>query len=756
MKISKPQQLVVLTAPVKFGRRSSLGISAGFGFRLSDARIIAHETEIWSALEQAPLSFRVLDEAMPKAFAEWMMAGHAQTLVSEETATASWAVRVEVGDCRKEIVCRAPKPMGGNFEARRSLALDFANAYGGEGFTANPVGRGHASRLPEEQPGLSLPEHYGNEGEFLAATGPMDPRWAQRAAYVSRKKRDLALDSEHREHLGWPETMDRRFFQMAPRDQWSADDHWPLVCSYALVGVGQDGEGVAGQLPPLDIRGVLRRKDEKLFETISFKRQTLWFFPDRDLGVVLFSGAVEIDDLLSDEIEHLALAIGEGGVSVAWEDLAAVASRREDVKRSPVEGIRDDELLPPAGRGWAWEYLLTPDEHPSIALQCRAYEQVRERMQHYRSIVDAAEAAAAKAGEQDLEAVGRQTRLLMAGTNLPETEMDKQDWRRLLESWPRDRRREDLIIRKADLSHMKFAGQTWLGVQLVDVDLSGCCFRDVDFKNTVFMGCSLAGASFENCSLDSCHFNESRFSESRWKLVQLATVQFVDCEFDSMSVNGGTWKNTFFSRSSGGALALHDLVCENVQMQACTFPSMYLKRCQCEGHAFIDCELAALGSNDSHWKKCSWLACRMHDSRLEYSRFSICVFVDACDLSGACWCHCYFEKLFLGDARFSGSQCECCTCTEMISTGLKAGDSHWVACDMSRSNLMHAYFVGARFERSALKDANLYGADLRSSQVRHSNLIGTNLGLVQRDRNWPRYWQDNLTNGAVEYPRRSA
>ena len=98
MKFSKPQQLLVLTAPVKFGRSSHLGVTVGFGFRLSDPRILAHETEIWAAMESAPMSFKALDEGMPKPFAEWLMAGHARRPAKEE-AEGQWRVQGSVRGC---------------------------------------------------------------------------------------------------------------------------------------------------------------------------------------------------------------------------------------------------------------------------------------------------------------------------------------------------------------------------------------------------------------------------------------------------------------------------------------------------------------------------------------------------------------------------------------------------------------------------------------------------------------------------------
>lgn len=751
MKFSKPQHLLVLTAPVKFGRSSHLGVTVGFGFRLSDPRILAHETEIWAALESAPMSFKALDEAMPKPFAEWLLAGHARRPANLE-ADGKWRVQLGVDDCHKEIFCHLPGEQAAAADA--AIPLDYVNAFGGAGFLANPVGMGHESAERRDKPLLRLPDRYGQENEFLAATGPLDTRWAQRAAHVSRKKKDLTLDTDHRSHLGWPETMDRRFFQMAPRDQWARGDSWPVTCAYSLHGVGEGGAGFVGQIPPLEAQAIYRRADSQEFAELPLKRQTLWFFPDRDVGAVLFTGLLDVDDMLGDEIGHLLVALSEFGTPYPLNYLSVVARRREDSSCNQIEGMRDEVLLPPAGRGWAWEYLLLPEDHPRVAQPARPYARVRERMQHYLGMVAAAAEATDKAKTQDIAQVKEQTRALIRGEGLPETEADKMDWRRQLAAWPRERRRDDLIIRNADLSGLDFSGQSWQGSQLINVDLSGCRFVDVDLRNMLMLGCKLDGASFENAVFDSCHLSECSLTWTRWKATQLATVQFIECDFTACTVQESQWKTTFFSESRGSQLSFARVACDSVQMQKCSFPALSFAESTVDGHVFLDCQLPGLQVSQSVWRKTSWVACQLAGSQFVDSRFTTAVLADACDISGSRWTQCLFEKVFLGAARFNGGICEHCTWVEATMNALQASGSQWIGCDLRQGNLMHADFSGSRFQASALRDANLYGADLRASEIHASNLIGANLGYVRREKNWQKKWKDNLMGRVIEVPRR--
>lgn len=753
MKYSKPQHLLVLNAPVKFGRSSHLGVTVGFGFRLSDPRILAHETEIWSALEGAPMSFKALDEAMPKAFAEWLMAGHAQQVSGRESIADEWRVHVSVGDCHKEIQCHSPAaaPTGPAGDEVRRVALDYVNAYGGEGFLPNPVGLGHAN---DGRPAIKLPAHYGTDHRFSAATGPQDTRWAQRSAFVSRKKKDLSIHGDHRSHLGWPENMDRRFFQMAPSDQWSRAESWPADCSYALSGVGERGMGFDGRIPPLEAQAIFRRVGEQSFQALPLRRQTLWFFPDRNLGAVLFSGLIDVEDMLADEIDHMLVALAECGTPYPLTYLSAVANAREAEASKMVEGMKDDTLMPPAGRGWAWEYLLSPEDHPNAGPEIRNYQQVRERMRKYMGVVASAATAAAKAKEQNIDDVKQQTRALMRGEGLPTTDMDKMDWRRELESWPKEKRRDDLTIRNADLSGMDFSGQSWQGVQLINVQLKHCRFQDADLRNLVVVGGSLEGAGFENAVLDSCHFSDCELVKSRWQDCQLSVVQFVDCALANSSVRGGHWKNCFISGGRGGELSVEKAHWESVQIQECDLPSASFVASRLDGQIFLDSKLPSLAIRDSTLNKASWVACQLIGSQFLDSRFLTVVFADKCTLSQSRWKQCVFEKVFLGDAAFDGGVSERCTWVEATMNALDARESQWIACDMRRGNLMHANLCGARMDATALKDANLYGADLTASEFHSCNLIGANLGFVRRETNWQKRWKDNLMGRVIDAPRR--
>lgn len=758
MKVIKPQHLIVLMAPVKFGRQSQLGITAGFGFRLSDARILLHEAEVWTALETAPMSFKLLDEAMAKPYAEWLLAGFAVARQADAAGGAvQWTAEVVVGDSHKKIDCHQQFGLMRNAEGLVRLELDYANAYGGPDCPDNPVGRGYGVAFPrgDSAPSLTLPGDHREEVQSMAATGPLDTRWRQRAQFVSHKKRDLAPASENREHPGWPEKMDRRFFQLAPPDQWLATDNWPVSVPFSLTGMGKEGQGYRGVTPPLAGQLVVRRKGESVFEEVQLKRQTLWFFPDRDLGVILFNGVLPVSDMLSDELDCLVGALSEIESPHQYEHLVEVAARRLDLERNGTDGMRDDELLPPASSGWAWEYLLMPEDHPRTMQKPRPYHEVVKRMAHYAAVVRSAEDAASQAKAQDMKANDECALSLMRGHGLPPSDMDKTEWRKELSGWPRDKRRDDLVIRNADLSQSDFSGQSWQGVQFLGCDLSRCNWQDADLRNLIFINCQIDNAVFDRAVLSSCRFDSCLLTGSVWEEALLSSVHFEKCDFSQARLKGGAWQNCFVIEGTGSQFQLLNVKCDGVMFKDSSLPGICVRACQLTNHAFLVCDMRGLNAMDCLWEKCSWVETNMSAAIVENNIFTTCVFADGCDISASRWIECEFVKVSLVETSLANSLSECCSWKEVILTGVQADGSSWVSSDLGMANLMHAQLANSRWVACSLKGANLYGADLRSSTMTQCNLIGANLGFVERYDDWRKLWCDNRLEAVVEVPRRT-
>src|SRR5690606_21345855 len=96
-----------------------------------------------------------------------------------------------------------------------TMPLTYANAYGGPGYAANPVGRGFGTR---EAPSVELPgEPLRQESRPTPASfAPIHPAWAQRAGKVGTKYGE-AWRKERAPY--YAEDFDWTYFQAAPADQ---------------------------------------------------------------------------------------------------------------------------------------------------------------------------------------------------------------------------------------------------------------------------------------------------------------------------------------------------------------------------------------------------------------------------------------------------------------------------------------------------------------------------------------------------------
>ncbi|MBW2533041.1 MAG: DUF2169 domain-containing protein [Deltaproteobacteria bacterium] len=122
-----------------------------------------------------------------------------------------------------------PRPIG-------SVAVDYAHAYGGPGFTNNPVGKGHVempdgdgedlyqpprSERSAVMPSQQLPNILYSNGRALqggvpAGFGPLSPYWGLRSGKLGKKYDQEWLDTRA---PYFAEDMDGSYFNAAPPDQ---------------------------------------------------------------------------------------------------------------------------------------------------------------------------------------------------------------------------------------------------------------------------------------------------------------------------------------------------------------------------------------------------------------------------------------------------------------------------------------------------------------------------------------------------------
>jgi uncharacterized protein YjbI with pentapeptide repeats len=192
-------------------------------------------------------------------------------------------------------------------EPFKQLPLTYGNAYGGEGFERNPVGRGYEKAfLPNVEP---LEDRISSPGERPdpSGYGPLNRQWPQRASKTGSYKGKWLKER-------WPflpDDFDYSYFNAAPEDQQfrkylRGDEELRFENLHPKHSVYKSA------LPGIRIRVFLseKAKDGKKFREVPMNLDTLFVDMDKETLVLVWRGHSPVRNDEMPEIEQ-ALAVSE-------------------------------------------------------------------------------------------------------------------------------------------------------------------------------------------------------------------------------------------------------------------------------------------------------------------------------------------------------------------------------------------------------------------------------------------------------------
>lgn len=318
MKVIKPLSLGLLQKPYRYAGQDRVVIVALGFFRLgADNREFLPEPAQWPEMLKRLPAEQPLDMVMPKPHGEVLAAASA---FSPEPVT-HMDVRLQVGsiDKRLKVIGErgwrygtvplhqidAPAPF-------THMPLTWERAYGGENHPQNPVGRGHTGSrfsafvgvnegaMPNiEYPDRAITGHH--QALEPAGYAPTDVRWAP------RKDRGGTYDADWLKNIspGLPADIDWTIFNAAPADQ-QIKDYWQGGEAYRLEGLHPTRPVISGRLPELRVRAFARIADDT--REVPLRCDTVWLFPDAELGLLLYRGETPVADLDGDDLDTILLA----------------------------------------------------------------------------------------------------------------------------------------------------------------------------------------------------------------------------------------------------------------------------------------------------------------------------------------------------------------------------------------------------------------------------------------------------------------
>jgi uncharacterized protein YjbI with pentapeptide repeats len=401
MKIVKPMTLGLMHRPYRWlGRYRLLVTTLGFFALGGRADTLLRDNLQWKKVSAALPPGRPLDELMPKARGEVLLAGSAYA--THGLATTEQVVRLQLGVLDKRIrVVGDRRWMYGLLPLFQitppspftMMPLTWKQAFGGAGHPANPDGCGYSAhrlaaffgRNQGSMPNLEDPhrpvrsQHRRYEP---AGFGPLDVGWTPRSRWIGTYGRRWQAEA----FPGLADDTDPEFFNAAPLDQ-RITGHFLGGEPYRLEGMHPQLPVIEGWLPEFRPRAFVRRVGQPVdaVDEVSLAFDTVWFFPDAELGVVIHRGEVMIEDSLALDVEALM---------VAYEH--AVDAPRAVAHYSEVLALRLNRET--AARHAFNEAQLTPEPDAAIRAERSAEEQ------HEREQRDAADAARNAAMAAEFEA----------------------------------------------------------------------------------------------------------------------------------------------------------------------------------------------------------------------------------------------------------------------------------------------------------------------------------------------------------------
>jgi uncharacterized protein YjbI with pentapeptide repeats len=352
MKILKPQKLGLLTRCFEHERRAFLGVAILALHNFSHA--LASEMDMWKFLPEELGKDAVVDTGIPKSCGELLVTGSAFQPGGEPRPGSM--VRVKVGKVDKTLYV-----IGNRYWQRRSptepepftqMPITWENAFGGEGYSRNPLGKGIAPIKTEHGPAHPLPNvelpgmliQSKKERPEPAGLGPIDLMWPQR--FSKAGTHDTQWLKER--FPGFARDMDWSIFNIAPQDQHQREPFRGDE-SFLIDGMHPEKPRLEGHLPGMATRCFVnqRTNGSDTFCEIVMRLTTVWFFPHAERYLLIFHGTHKIDEDDAGDVLQLMAGAETLDKPKPAEHYRQVLELRLDPEKGAIHALKDSDLLPP-------------------------------------------------------------------------------------------------------------------------------------------------------------------------------------------------------------------------------------------------------------------------------------------------------------------------------------------------------------------------------------------------------------------------
>ena len=361
MKVFKPQKLSLLTRSFieELHPFLSVGVLSLHGW---DGALLS-EMEMWKFLGEQLGASGTADVGMVKSRAEFLVTGSAHQPGGQPRPTAEVAVRI--GEAHKALrifgdriwddgEVSEPEPFS-------EMPITWENAFGGEDFARNPLGKGFveppppatpdapeaAAPPPRPLPNVEHPDSptaRSSEVPEPVSFGAIDFLWPQR-----QSKAGTYDDAWFQELFpGHARDMDWTIFNIAAEDQQLPTGSFLGDEDFEIAGMHPDKPLLRGQLPKVVARCFVDLESDgpPVFQEIPLALTTVWFFPAAERYLLVSHGAIEVAEDDAADVRNILISAEDLGEPRSLEHHVKVFEQRSDPEEGPVHALNDAPLLP--------------------------------------------------------------------------------------------------------------------------------------------------------------------------------------------------------------------------------------------------------------------------------------------------------------------------------------------------------------------------------------------------------------------------
>lgn len=332
MHIVKPLQLSLIHKSFTYQKTNMISVGVLLPFNLSTSDIIL-EQNMWEIIAEE-IGDEIFDFGMPKSRGEVLVAG--DFIAPSNREVEAGEVKLQLSSpkgaslVKKELAIFGDrywyKVMGIGItpskpEKFSRLNVSYKNAFGGANYDLNPVGKGVDIVKTDFGERQYLPNIEYKSQLLTSPSKKVEPASLGRVDIMWKRRLNLAgtYNQEYIDKVmpGLADDIDWEYFNDAPSDQ-RLEGYFNGYEYYSITNMNEKWNELSGQLPDIHARVFVNQEvrcdastnisSRIEFKEINTKLETLWLFPNSDLGVMIYRGTLQTSCNMASDIKSILLS----------------------------------------------------------------------------------------------------------------------------------------------------------------------------------------------------------------------------------------------------------------------------------------------------------------------------------------------------------------------------------------------------------------------------------------------------------------